>query len=996
MRGVGRGRRSLDLQSNEPSLEEARLRAALLSRMFGETSRPPKLGRYEVRHKVGAGAMGVVYEGYDPELERSVALKVLHGGADEWVLAEGRAMAAIDHPNVAKVYEVGVEDDRVFIAMELVRGHSLRHWLNEGLERGSYRDCLEVFIQAGAGLAAVHRAGVVHRDFKPDNVLLGSDGRVRVVDFGLARSGNPIARPSEEVSLEVERDLGDPTLTGAIAGTPAYMAPELFKGEPADARSDQFAYCASFFEGLYGVTPYRGRTLRELDARAQSGEIDWAHASGRAPGWLRAVLERGLRVEAGARYPSMEALLTDLGRRPRRRGIMLGGVGVAIVVSLGTRSASIEEGGSCPLATQHLEGVWDARSRAAVRFTLRDRSAPYAEDTLARVERDLDAYSQEWLATHQDACEATRRGGERSGALLDARMRCLEGRLRALRAATQTLSRTDGVLVDKAVDLVAALPRLDKCRDSTYVLAAVPPPDDPHTAAVVDDVEQDIATARALETGGRYEDAIGLARRALKRAYGLEYVPSRARAQHALGSAQLRRGLIEAAESNLRDAYHESLAAGDREGAARAAADLCVLLARDKFEFEDALMWARFAEAAAGSDPALRAAVANARGIAQVHDQRFEAAASSFREALGDLEAATNPDGPQVAEVRLNVARVVKLTGKPSEALEMAEQAHGELRASLGPAHPRVAAAGFTVAQLLMMLDRGPEALPLLLDVRDVMAASQGEDHPMTIEVRIALGRHYRIVGNLQAAREELEGALAVFQGDGDPNGVGSFAVLEELAAVHADAGRPELALSFLRRSTEQAERAFGPAHADYAIALGKLAEGLVAADRPAEALDPIDRAIVIFEASAGAQSMNVAMALLVRANAWAASDRLDAAQADLERALAIREGHFGPRSPALSDALVPLAEIHLDRGRFDEAVAAAERALAVVTGVDGIPEHQRARVQWILAQSRWTAGSDRDQALDLARQAAAALRAGPVSSQALADEVDQWLVARQ
>ncbi|MCY1004395.1 serine/threonine-protein kinase [Nannocystis pusilla] len=258
---------------------------------------PAKIGRFVVLRKLGEGGMGVVYSAYDEQLERKVALKLLRGeirGQQQSVgqarlLREAQAMAKLSHPNVAQVYDVGPFGDAVFIAMEFVSGGSLKDWLLR--EDRSWRAVLGAYLQAGHGLAAAHGAGIVHRDFKPDNVIVGDDGRVRVVDFGLARHDEhavvlPGGPPPSASSVEL-------TQIGTFIGTPAYMAPEQLLREPADALSDQFSFCVALFESLNGYRPFKGATTAEiskavLEDRRLDPPRDTAVPGGSTPRWCAA------------------------------------------------------------------------------------------------------------------------------------------------------------------------------------------------------------------------------------------------------------------------------------------------------------------------------------------------------------------------------------------------------------------------------------------------------------------------------------------------------------------------------------------------------------------------------------------------------------------------------------------------------------------------------------------------------------------------------------
>jgi predicted Ser/Thr protein kinase len=294
-----------------------------------------RLGRYTVLERLGAGAMGVVYRAEDPELGRKVALKLLHrpdASLTDRLVREARSMAQVNHPNVVAVYDVGEADGASYIAMELVEGQSLRAW--QATPR-TVNEVVEAYIAAGRGLAAAHAAGIVHRDFKPDNCLVGgADGRVRVTDFGLAA-----ARPSAGVQPSELPTIGDVNLTtsGSVLGTPAYMAPEQFSAGNVDARTDQFNFCVSLYEALYGQRPFAGKTFPELGENVCEGRVRPAPPASKVSGALRAIILRGLAVKPGDRFPTMDHLLTELGRdraRPWRRTAWIA-VAIAGLLAIG-------------------------------------------------------------------------------------------------------------------------------------------------------------------------------------------------------------------------------------------------------------------------------------------------------------------------------------------------------------------------------------------------------------------------------------------------------------------------------------------------------------------------------------------------------------------------------------------------------------------------------------------------------------------------------------
>ena len=285
--------------------------AVMQANLFGAA--PVKVGRFTVQGRLGAGGMGVVYAAHDELLDREVALKLLHrarlaGGGDDRLLREAQAMARLSHPNIVSVFEVGEHAGQLFIAMEFVRGQTLGAWLAD--RSRTWPDVLRVLLAAGRGLAAAHHAGIVHRDFKPHNTLVGADGSVKVADFGLARSDDAAAE-ADAASTQRMR-LASLTRQGAVVGTPAYMAPEQHAGRRSDECSDQFSFCVTAWQALYGSHPFPSGSLAELLAAVAADEVRPPPPGSKVPTWLRRALVRGLAADPARRWPTMTVLLTAL------------------------------------------------------------------------------------------------------------------------------------------------------------------------------------------------------------------------------------------------------------------------------------------------------------------------------------------------------------------------------------------------------------------------------------------------------------------------------------------------------------------------------------------------------------------------------------------------------------------------------------------------------------------------------------------------------------
>ena len=338
-------------------MQDGRANARTANVTAGDLQTGARIGRYVVIESVGSGAMGVVYGAYDPELDRKIALKLLKPGqgakekARARLLREAQAMARLAHPNVVAVHDVGVFEDQVFLAMEFLGGGTIKSWLGD--KPRSWREILAVFIAAGRGLVAAHAAGIVHRDFKPDNVLLDKDGRPRVVDFGIARQAEQVEGAvdddgdGEDARGDLVKTLreggGAPaalltlTKTGAVVGTPAYMAPEQFMGERGDDRSDQFSFCVALDEALYGERPFAGDDVLSISVNVTQGELRPLPRDRGVPAWIRRLILRGVKADPDARWPSMAALIAALENDPAvklRRRLVAGGTIAAVGATL--------------------------------------------------------------------------------------------------------------------------------------------------------------------------------------------------------------------------------------------------------------------------------------------------------------------------------------------------------------------------------------------------------------------------------------------------------------------------------------------------------------------------------------------------------------------------------------------------------------------------------------------------------------------------------------
>ncbi|HSP77080.1 MAG TPA: serine/threonine-protein kinase, partial [Myxococcaceae bacterium] len=493
-------------------------------------------GRYTVLEWLGQGGMGVVLAAYDARLDRRVALKLLRYREDEEstggsasnslearLVREAQAMARLSHPHVVAVYDAGtLEDGSLFIAMEYVEGQTLRQWCAQRAR--PWREVLGAYLSAGRGLAAAHAAGLIHRDFKPDNVLVGQDGRVRVTDFGLARVGSDTPEQSPVPEEQSPHPLPSGpwssgsarTVAGSLLGTPGYMALEQLQRRPADARSDLFAFCASLYEALYGHLPFSGDSLGELARAQQEERVVPPPPASEVPAWVARVVLQGLRADPSQRPASMETLLAALEddpeakRKARLRTAALVG-GVTVLAGLAAWGLVRQQGPGCGDMESRLAGVWDAPVKERVRKALEDTGLPYARDTAERVSAVLDGYASAWVRQRTEVCEVGRGGAARPGSLALLQEYCLERRRSQLRALTELLARgPDRELVDRAVQAAQSLPPLAYCADARALTAAVPPPEEPAVRARVESLQERVDRLQALHDAGKFREGLSL------------------------------------------------------------------------------------------------------------------------------------------------------------------------------------------------------------------------------------------------------------------------------------------------------------------------------------------------------------------------------------------------------------------------------------------------------------------------------------------------------
>ncbi len=838
---------------------------------------PQRLGRYHVLGHLGRGGMGVVFTAYDPHLDRRVALKLLrtdNGGRDSQIrlLREAQALARLSHPNVVQIYDTGALGQQVFIAMEFIRGVDLHAWLvasSRGID-----EILRVFLDAGRGLAAAHDAGLVHRDFKPDNVLVGADGRICVADFGLARDDGDalVGAPTNPASTHpLDMSL---TATGALLGTPTYMSPEQHEGRIADASSDQFSFCVALWEALHRRRPFRGETHSELAIAVTIGKIQDPPADTRAPRRLTEVLRRGLAVDPAQRYPDMHALLAALAPTPKRaRGRWLAAVALAGLTGgagLALANWRTSEAGACSGAAVELAAIYDEDDRTALTGALAGGPDP---ELPTRVVAGLDAYADGWTAAHRDACLAHRRG-EQSGALLDGRMRCLQQRRGALDSAVQLLSGRSGSPLD-AAQVVARLPALAVCSDVGVVLAEVAIPEDPALAAAVAAAGQTLIGARTLLHAGDLRGAERIATAAVAEARRLEFAPLLAEALLALATIEMNGQDAYQAAGHLDEAVTVAVAAHHDAVAAEAFArhifvDVLYISSTPDTILTRVPLARAFAQRLPAPASALARASSNEGAVHLARGDRARAV-EAFARAVAESEHAVDVDPIERSNYLHILARA---TDDPQQREQLFTRSEAELVALLGP------------------------------------------DHAIVLQRRLLRAR---LAPDLAASRALLATTCPALH-ERHPDDANACAQCNyALGQIEARLGRPAEARAALAATAPCIERL--PADADIQLlAWGARAQHALLAGANADALAAADAGIARFAAKRDPWVVaELATLELSRGRALLALERRDEAITALERAIA------GLAAPHPED-LFPLAKLCLADAR---ALLARARALA-------------------------------------------------------------------
>jgi eukaryotic-like serine/threonine-protein kinase len=736
------------------------MKAQIAAAIFGEEAAPVKVGRYEILETLGVGGMGIVYAAWDESLGRRVALKLLPSdevGSERErarLAREAQALARLSHPNVVTVYEVGEHDRGVFVAMELVEGVSLQKWQQQRVR--TRRELVDVYLQAGRGLSAAHRAGLVHRDFKPANVLVGNDGRVRVVDFGLAQ-GPGLAAPTTSSAgrQRPTRPVSPVTRTGALVGTPAYMAPEQLAGVEADARADQFGFCVALYEALVGCRPFEVAALQMASERKVPRPTK---GSRRLPWLLRRALRRGLAIEPQRRFPDMDALLRaiDADAAWRRRlmsvsGPLALGLGVAWLASrqepATSEPASVER--ACEPPDYGPAVDWEQR-RPMIEAAFDATNKPFKEDVWLLVERKLSEHAAQWNDTHVQACRASDEA-DRSVQITT----CLDRQARRFEAVLDQLDDVNDESIVHAGDVADVLEPPAACLDP---MASYPPSEMPTVP-----VELLRALDRALVSAALREYETAEAELGGLLASQLVDSPLRPEALLQRGKALVQLGRHEEAKEVLAEAQ---VLAGNAERGVRAVlAQLELFIVLEQTQAIDLLsqLLDKMVQ------PLQRPAASYADYLDTVGRGRVETdpkdAVRLHQQALDErVELGRSDDDDDVVQTKLLLANALANDGDPAAARAMYESVLEARRRALGVRHPEYAKVLFNLGDLAREEGRLDAARGLLGRALAIEQAAFDPDSVQTVRTEVVLASTVFALGDHEQGSRLAEHAWTTIQ----------------------------------------------------------------------------------------------------------------------------------------------------------------------------------------------------------------------------------------
>lgn len=891
-----------------------------------------RLGRFELRRIIGEGSNGVVYEGFDPTLGRRLAVKQLRSSLEPARLRlrlrqEARALARVSHPNVVQLFDVGQRDDQVFLAMEYIEGETLTQWLHTPR---AVDEILSAFIDAGEGLAAAHAADLVHRDFKPENVLVGK-ARVVVVDFGVAHALRPYSTSDDECETRREQQ------ESGWVGTPAYMAPEQFLRVDTTARTDQFSFCVALWEALFGAPPFEGDGLYSLMDAVIHGRRRTPPVGRPVPRRIRAALDRGLQREPERRFASMHDLLDRL-RTPHSKRWW--GVAAGAVLGLGIGAAAIvPPPPDCPSSATLRAEIWGEARADKLRTSL---ATTPSRDIADPVSASFGRYATGWSNAAHQACEA-----EAQSSAMTYDHICLDARRVEFELLVEAYVRGSPSLLARGTDPIDALPLLSDCIavDGAWSIRTL----DPADAAAAIRIRADLARGRTLLTSGDVAAAVDLIAGARRRAHALENPALRLEASLRYVVALHMQGRADEALELSVHSFHDASSLSAWSAATEAARLTLELHTEVTNDMTHADHWLRVMNEtfAREVDPAVQqrfsVRIAASNFLRQVG--RVDEAAVALGE-LEQLPAGTLSDG-QRAELEYHAATLASDDARDDEALRrmlgaqrLAESAHGRasqlyalIQNNLGATYYR----------------RGDYEAGLAAFERSYEARSAFEDVPSETAIGTLsnIATIHGALGNYEDAVRQLEDVCAYYR-ETAVSPVSHAIVQLNLGHNYLSLGRADEAVASLTTAVELHNTAMGPRHPRTLRARVALGDALVQSGRVDEGLRAATEATETCRRVQGPDGKDTARMTHRLGTIYLDLERWDDAETVLREAVRATEAALVPSHPRRARVARALAKALRANRKPGEATEVLTRALTLG---EGLPEASRSKLEAALAQ---------------------------------------------
>ncbi|GEM_PF-934902 len=890
----------------------------------------PRLSRYVLLERVGSGGFGTVYLAYDPELDRRVAIKLLHTETDgdahaaASLVREARALARFSHPNVVSVYDIRQYDTSgatvitdipargVFLVMELVDGISLSTWLQHAR---SWREIVPVFIAAGRGLAAAHAHGLVHRDFKASNVLLSRDGRVLVADFGLAQT---------EEGLREHDDL---------AGTPTTMAPEQIDNRTVDARADQFAFCASLYRALHGAAPYPGDTIEaQTHARRTITPPTQSPTRG-VPPWLHDAVRRGLAIDPTARFASMDSLLEAIDPTIRQRRRLRTTVGLVLTVSAGAAygigSSQESRTDPCGATVEVVTTTWNPEVSSMVMEQL-DASGPAGNDAAERVTARLDRYADELARARRNLCEQASDASDGVLPPLSDGGECLDECSWELRGLVDLLLTASADTAENAVSAASALSPPEECVTGLRRFRRTQRPDRA-VARELARLRPDLSHVISLLRTGSFERAREDVESLVEEATRVGHGPFMAEVEYWRGAIYNSVGKYEDAVSALSRASWLAEEHRLDDIVAHARIELVYVVGYRLARIAEADLWAQHARAAIARlehDRMLTADLLDRVGTVHYAANRLEDALAAYQESFTFRDAGLPEDDPERGTSMNNIGTALGALGRHAEARLWHERAVAFRRRVLGDSHSAVASSQNNLGVALRGLGRYREARNMLEHSLATRERTLGANHPMVAVTLHNLGDVLQRLGHVEAARTMHERGLEIRLSvlPDHPDVAASRVFLCGTLATLGAYDRAEVLCRAALEARLAIQRQNAAAIAATRMTFGELLALRGQCDASAEQLAAAFRADARIGGSPRLQAQN----LVRRGRARLRCKDWTGALADAEAALALMQIPNEPPDAVLMSATVLAARARHARKQLDGAIAAARQALAL------------------------------------------------------------------